>query len=200
MSDDKFKNFRSRNFLLLLYPDDETHANAIQQIRKGYIHAMILHDNDVWSESDENLGEHEVGSKKKEHWHVVIHFDNQVWRNALAKDLGISPQYIEATKGLKSALQYLIHYGFKDKQQYDVELVTGELKEDLLVYLSNDNRNEVQQVNMIFDYIWRHEGLISMSTLTTFAIESNCWASFRRNYRIISDIVQEKNSFYRKFI
>lgn len=118
--------FRCRNWVMLLYPEDETHKSAILTLEHGgFKYAAILHDKDTYVEGESE--EHEAGELKKPHWHVVLKFDNAVWNTSLSKQLGIKSNYLEACVDFDDALVYLIHLKHLDKYQYDVEEVFGTL-------------------------------------------------------------------------
>lgn len=92
------QKFRDRKFCAVLYPEDETHVAAIEKLKSGgYNFAAILHDKDVYED-----GEHK-GETKKPHWHVVVRFKNAVWNTAIAKELGIQPNYLEACANVDTA-------------------------------------------------------------------------------------------------
>ena len=103
------EKYRSRAHVLLLYPDCESHVEAVKKIEKSYDYAMILHDKD----SDEN------GELKKPHWHIVLRFGQAVWSSAICKELGIEENYIEKPRSFDNALLYLVHFNDSDKYQYN---------------------------------------------------------------------------------
>ena len=124
--------YRDRKFCAVLYPDDDSHREAIEKLKSGgYNFAAILHDKDVYED-----GEH-AGELKKPHWHIVIRFKNAVWNTAIAKELGITPNYLEACKDVDSSLLYLVHYGNEKKAQYDYEEVFGPLRLKLATLLAD---------------------------------------------------------------
>lgn len=47
--------------MLLLYPDNEQHVNALDTIIKTYDHCGILHDQDVWTDDSED---HKQGKQR----------------------------------------------------------------------------------------------------------------------------------------
>lgn len=112
MTEEK-NHFRDRKFCLLLYPEDETHVKALEHIKRNYNYALICHNRDT----DEN------GEIKKAHYHVVIRVDGQnaIWNTSLAKDLEITPNYIQRCRNLDRALMYLTHYNEADKMQYEIK-------------------------------------------------------------------------------
>ena len=130
MSDSQ--KYRDRKFVAVLYPDDPSHVEAIEKLMSGgYNFAAILHDSDVY-EDGENKGE-----LKKPHWHIVLRFKNAVWNTAIAKELSITPNYLEACKDVDAALVYLVHYGNPEKFQYEYEAVFGPLKLKLATLLAD---------------------------------------------------------------
>ena len=61
--------YRSRTHMLLLYPEDLTHLNAIEKIKQSYDYALILHDKDIFTVEDETKNqEHKAGTYKKAHY------------------------------------------------------------------------------------------------------------------------------------
>ena len=92
---------RDRKFVAVLYPEDETHVACMEKLKSGgFNFAAILHDKDV----------QEDGTPKKPHWHIVLRFKNAVWDTSIAKQLGITPNYLEACKDVDASLLYLVHY------------------------------------------------------------------------------------------
>lgn len=138
--------FKTRNFKAILYPEDETHLDAISTIcNGGYNYALILHDQDTWSENDPSFNpeKHIAGERKKEHFHVVLTFRNPIWSTSLSNELGIADNYLQPAHNIDTALEYLIHFGSNDKYQYDLELVQGPLRtklEKMLIDETEDDR------------------------------------------------------------
>lgn len=134
--------YRDRKFCLLLYPEDLTHASAVDRLMTGgYNFALILHDQDRWDENEPSFdpSKHKPGELKKPHWHIVVKFQNPRWNTALAQELGIKPNYLESCSNLDSALLYLVHEGYPQKYQYDIEQVEGPLKITLQKLLLDDD-------------------------------------------------------------
>ena len=121
----------SRVWLALLYEEDPVQKAAIDLLTSGaYDCAYIVHYKD----------KNEDGSPKKEHYHFVIRFQNQKSLTALAKQLSVPPNYLEASKNIKSSLLYLLHKGWEEKAQYDISEVHGSLKKQLEQYLEKVRR------------------------------------------------------------
>lgn len=178
--------FRDRKFVAVLYPEDPTHAACMDKLQTGgYNFAAILHDEDVYED-----GEH-AGEKKKPHWHIVVKFKNAVWNTAIAKELGIEPNYLEACKNVDGALCYLVHYGNDDKYQYDYEKVFGPLSVRLASLLA-DNDESTRALN-IYDIIRNSPGIVSYTEVFEKACKSGLYGDFRRMGSGVMYLIKEHN-------
>ena len=178
--------FRDRKFVMVLYPEDASHAAAIEKMKAGgYNFAAILHDKDV----------KEDNQPKKPHWHVVVRFKNACWNTAIAKDLGITPNYLEACKDVDSALLYLVHFGNEDKYQYEYEAVFGPLKVRLATLLAEPD--EGARVLTLVDIIESSPGYMSYSELLKKSVAAGVYSDLRRMGSLGVALVREHNdSFY----
>ena len=180
------QKFRDRKFCAVLYPEDETHVAAIEKLKSGgYNFAAILHDKDVYED-----GEHK-GETKKPHWHVVVRFKNAVWNTAIAKELGIQPNYLEACANVDSALLYLVHFGNEDKFQYEYEAVFGPLRVRLSTLLAEPD--EGARVLNLVDIVDNAPGPIGYSELIKKAVAAGIYADLRRMGSIAVRLVNEHN-------
>ena len=180
------QKFRDRKFCAVLYPEDETHVAAIEKLKSGgYNFAAILHDKDVYED-----GEHK-GELKKPHWHVVVRFKNAVWNTAIAKELGIQPNYLEACANVDAALLYLVHFGNDEKFQYEYEAVFGQLRVRLATLLAEPD--EGSRVISLCDIIDNAPGPISYIELVKKSVAAGVYADLRRMGTIGVKIVQEHN-------
>ena len=182
--------FRDRKFVAVLYPEDETHVEAISKLMSGgYNFAAILHDKDVYED-----GEH-AGELKKPHWHIVVRFKNAVWNTAVAKELGITPNYLESCKNVDSSLLYLVHYGCDEKAQYEYEAVFGPLKVRLSTLLADTD--EGTRVLNLVEIIENHPGPIGYSELLKKAVAAGLYADLRRMGNFGVGLMREHNyEFY----
>lgn len=144
---------RSRTFDLLLYDEDESHRSALALLATGYKYIAIKHDKDTWSEDDSLPDGVSIGDLKKTHWHVIVRFPQSRWDTALAKELGITRNYIQKCVSYEGSLLYLIHRGIPDKHQYDPSECIGNLMKDLEKALDDeiDLDGKVQDVIDILD-------------------------------------------------
>lgn len=180
----RLEKFRARNFNMVLYSEDETHKRAMEYITKNYDYAMILHDKDI---------SEETGELKKEHYHIVVRFNNAKWNTSLSEELGITPNYIEESKSLKRSLLYLIHYYDEDKHRYDISEVKGSLQKKLKEYINNDDKCEWEKVDEIFQFIDEQE-ILNKSYLMRYCTSIGYWDILRRNYHPIMDYLTEHNN------
>lgn len=184
MSD--LSKFRDRKFVAVLYPDDDSHRGAMEKLKSGgYNFAAILHDKDVYED-----GEH-AGELKKPHWHIVVRFKNAVWNTAIAKELGITPNYLEACKDVDASLLYLVHFGNEEKAQYNYEEVFGPLRLKLATLLSDTD--EGTRILNIVDIVESSPGPISCSELLKKAVAAGLYADLRRMGHLATCLVREHN-------
>lgn len=178
-------HFRDRKFCLLLYPDDETHVKALAQIEKNYDCAYILHNKDKTDE----------GETKKHHWHVVVRVgQNAVWNTAFASELGITPNYIQQTRNIDRALMYLLHYNDKDKAQYDISEVNGNLVKKLKLAIQKDDKTEQEKAQDIIDIINNNLGLkISFTDVVNYAMLKGYYDVVRRATPFFKMLIDEHN-------
>lgn len=114
-----FKNFRSFDFILELYPDNDEHSYVIDYINlfaldDGFDFRYILHDKDV----------KEDGTPVKEHWHVYIRYDYNKSCSAVIKDLGVPhPKWIRDCDSKSIFIRYLCHYDNPEKFPYSISAV-----------------------------------------------------------------------------
>lgn len=177
------ENYRSRTHMLLLYPDNEQHAEAVKKITQTYDHAIILHDRDKTDD----------GQTKKAHYHCVIRFKNTKWASAICKDLGIALNYIEDCRSFENALQYLIHYNDQDKAQYSVDDVKGNLKIRLKESIEKVEKSEGEKVVELIQYIKGYDGRLSVTDFAEFCALNGYWSEFRRSGAIFCKMIDEKN-------
>lgn len=182
------KKFRSRSFMLLLYPDNEQHAQALDIIKKSYDYASILHNKDY----------NEDGEFKKAHNHVLLRFNQAKWNTALANELGIDLNFIQEVKKFDNALQYLIHYNDKDKAQYSVDEVSGPFRKKLVESINKIEKSEGEKVTELLTYITERPDYVSITEFAKFCAENGYWAEFRRSGSIFCKVIEEHNYYIKE--
>ena len=180
---------RIRTIGIILYPDNPLHLIALNKIThsmENYIY--ILHDKDYSSET---------GEIKKNHYHVILHFENARTIETLSKNLGIEENLFYYINSFNGQLRYLIHYDDDDKTRYDIDEVKGTLymlsKFKKSIKGSSD---EVSEVSQIYEFIINNE-ITDLHYLIEYVIDNDLYASFRRNYIMFKDLLH-MNLSYRK--
>lgn len=195
MSNDKY---RGRVHMLLLYPDNEQHLDALYKLAQSYDYACILHDKDTWTAEDEKKNpEHIAGELKKPHFHAVVRTSNATWNTALCKDLGIETKFCEQAKNIDNALQYLIHYNDTDKAQYIINDVTGPLRTKLIESINKVEKSEGEKVVELITFINEYKGKLTITEFASYCAQNGYWAEFRRSGAIFCKIIEEHNEMYK---
>ena len=178
------EKYRSRVHMLLLYPDNTSHVEAMEKIMASYDYACVLHNQDKTDD----------GEYKKEHWHVVLRFNQAVWSTAICKELGIEHNFIENVKRFDNAIQYLIHYNDKEKAQYSVDDVFGNLRTKLVESINKVEKSEGEKVVELIQYIRSYSGKITITDFAAYCAENGYWSEFRRSGAIFVKIIEEHNA------
>lgn len=176
--------YRSRTHMLLLYPENEEHTKAFEIIKKSYEYIAILHNKDVT----------EDGELKKEHWHVLLRFNQPRWSSSICKDLGIKENYIEEVKKFDNAMQYLLHYNDPEKAQYSINEVQGTLKPRLIETLNKIEKSEGEKVVELLEFITDRDDYISVTEFASYCAKNGYWSEFRRSGAIFCKVLEEHNN------
>ena len=120
-------NFKTRNFMLELYPDNSKHQSAFDFIcSSDWTYCYILHHIVDLEGNDIKEGD------GKPHYHLILCFENPVFASSLAKKLGLvndfgepDLQFIQACRSLDDSLLYLTHVKYQDKEQYSQYDIQG---------------------------------------------------------------------------
>ncbi len=186
--------YRSRTHCLLLYPENEQHAKAVEIIKQSYDYAMILHDKDTWTKADEEANpEHKEGTVKKPHWHIVLRFNQGTWSSAICKNLGITENYIEEAKKVDNALLYLIHYNDTDKAQYSIDEVKGNMAKRVRELINKNEKSEGEKVTELIEWIESDDTIVTVTDFAKYCAMNGYWAEFRRSGAIFCKIIEEHN-------
>ena len=176
------ENIKSYTFAFILYKDSETYNyNAVIDYISSHFekYAYIEHKAE--------------GEDKKDHTHVLVHFENKRYKTSVAKELGIEPNYIIKVN-LKPYLRYLIHFDNEEKIQYDIKEVKGTLK-NMLIDSIKPNSEESNFKEIVL-YISKCERKISFQEITCYCLENDMYAVYRRNITAIKTLLKEHNELY----
>lgn len=184
-------NPRSRNWVMVLYPEDSTHMDCINRLEhSGYNYAGILHCEDVYDEHDtDDISL--IGTKKKDHYHIVLTLKNPRFRAPLAEELGIKPNYLELCRSRDASLLYMIHDGFPNKYQYDPCDAFGPLAIAINKLLVDES--ESARVLKVLDVLDTMPVPTSYRAFLTRCCELELYGDFRRMGSGILRLLDEHN-------
>lgn len=189
------EKIKKRNWTMLLYPEDPTHKAAMETLAAGgYKYVAILHDKDVWAEGESD--KYAAGEPKKEHWHVVLKFPQARYNTAVAKELGIKENYMEACANFDAACLYLVHANAEDKHQYDPAALFGTLVSHVNKLLLDDD--EGVRVLEIVKTIDAMPGRASYRDTLVWACKNGLYGEFRRLGSGIKWLIDEHNEEYNR--
>ena len=174
---------------IILYTDNSSHLELLDNLINKYDYAYILHDKDT----DDN------GDLKKAHIHLLLFFSNARWGSSILKEIDIdNPNLIEFRENKANAIQYLIHSNNHNKYQYDYTSIISNI--DLSLYFNRFTDKETSDIAIILDFIENYNGIIYFNNLYQFVINNNLWSTYRRNYSIIKDLIHEHNFLLTDYI
>lgn len=156
-------------------------------------YAYALHDKDK-TESNE---------AKKAHTHILLRFEREKSINALAKELGINSENIQWKENWKGSVQYLIHKNDQSKYQYDKSIIHSNVNIDELMMPDIDRKKAHEEAEMcelveIINFITNTSNP-TLYEIFCFALDNSIWSTYRRNYSIIKDLLNEskgKNYYF----
>lgn len=165
-----------RHFLILLY-EDSTSYNFKEVLR-------IIKAQKKWA----YIKHIPESNEKKEHFHVIISFDNAKKKSTLSKQLGIQENYIDEIKNFRSICRYLIHKDDDDKFQYDLSQVKiSPLFERKFKLQFDDIKDEPIIINDIYEFIDRqpqNESYFDKLRDLIQYVNYNCYDTIYKRYRL----------------
>lgn len=183
---------RSRNYAIVLYPEDKTHVKALEVIKNQFSYAYILHNMDTYEkdEINEDTGEikHKQGERKKEHYHVLINFPN-ARTDAYIRELIGEKIHIEKSSFYEMT-RYLIHLGYPNKHQYDKKEIVSNMQERIYKALEREYDKEELKSRLLLDFIFSetNQSFLTFKKLTEYAMQNDCLLE-----------LQKKTYFYSQF-
>lgn len=172
-----------------LYPDEDvSHKAAIEYMsRCGWMYASIRHDKDV----------NEDGTLKKVHVHVVVSFKYQRYRDPIANELGIKPNYLEPCLHKDESLRYLVHWGWPEKAQYDPALVCGPMGSLVgPLCIDKDTSTEESRVLAILEILDNMPIPCTYRQLLVAVCDAGLYGDFRRMGTGYKPLLAEHNQSY----
>lgn len=183
---------RSRYFGTILYPEDPHFSEKLEAVTSQE-YLMVLHDRDV----DDD------GNPKKEHYHVVIQFEDAKTVSSVAKKLGCSENQIQVFtkqkgKDVDGYIKYMTHVNEPDKALYHVSDFVG--SSNLLKRAQKAFSSSVEKLTtedylcMICEKIMSRE-CKSIHELTAYCKDNGCLAVLARNWYFLKSLIEEQNHF-----
>ena len=187
------EKIKTRTYCMVLYPEEDTsHLFALNKLEhNGYSYCAIDHDKDIYDDFD-NCSEDKLGTFKKKHTHVYLRLKSPRFADPLAEELGITPNYLQPCRDSKSALLYMIHDGYPNKYQYDLELVYGPLRFELSKLLVSED--EGSRVLKILDIIDSMPVPCSYRKLLIAVCNNGLYGDFRRMGSGAKILLEEHNA------
>ena len=177
-------NAKWRNMCAILYPlEDNTHAIALDFIKQHYQYALIVHDKDLT----------EDGEPKKSHVHVMWRFGQARYRDAVAKELGLEPNYLHQCGSLEKYGRYLVHADDPDKAQYTLEQVEGDLR-PLVAKALEHEKTEDEKVLALLELLESIDSVLTVTQFVKIACANGLYSEVRRNGYMMSKILEEHNT------
>lgn len=163
-----------RHWIILLYEDTSSYdfKEVLRIIKSQRKWAYIKHI----PENDE----------KKEHFHVILSFDNATKQDTLAKKLGVPINFIRPIKSFRTICRYLIHKDDEDKFQYSLEQVKlSKLFEKHFLKQFDDIENEEEILSNIYSFISNLNNLSYIEALKSliYYVNIHCYDRIYKRYR-----------------
>lgn len=183
---------RSRYFGTILYPEDPQFTAKLEAVTsQDYL--MVLHNRDVDDE----------GNPKKDHYHVVIQFEDAKTVSSVAKKLGCTENQIQVFtkqkgKDVDGYIKYMTHANEPDKALYHVSDFVGSPKllnrVQKVINSSVEKLTSEDYLGMICEQIISRE-CKNVHELTAFCKANGCLSVLARNWYFLKSLIEENKIF-----
>lgn len=174
-----------RNVEFILYDIDEVY-NGIKVCEKNnFEYAFIFHDKDI---------KDDLSDFKKEHYHFQVYYSNQKQLEKWGELFNVPLTRVQKISNKQSAIRYLIHADNNDKYQYDISNINTNM--EIIKYFDKLISNESNEIDLLISYIDYHKRHIAVKELINYVLDNNIWGTFRRNYSILKDLLNEHNLLF----
>lgn len=180
------KQNASKNIAVLLYKDNDGHAQAFAKILSRWDYTYILHDKDSFEDDTEF---HDVDQLKKEHYHVLIHLPSQKEPTQVARELGIDYRFVQRVSDRTAMLCYLIHTGLYDKFQYSPKEVISN-RPSLFYEAISSIKTSSEKLEKIIDII-QNKNCTTVSFAYKMLIREGYTDFALKHHSLIKDLVNE---------
>ncbi len=179
--DTEEKAGRSRNWLLLLYPDNEEHSAVLdgKLDELDWDYCGRIHDEDPGI---------------KPHHHVIVAFKDGRQKADVAADLALDPRWLRRVHSIKKAMRYLCHKDNPEKHQYSADGIYGTIADRAIAQCSKgDAISEQEGVLKVHQIIDNWEGFITVSKLLPVICAEGVYSHYRRLGHSIFRMIEEHN-------
>lgn len=179
------KKERSRNWFLLLYPDNPDHVKVLEKIPElDWEYVGICHDNDKL----------DYGSPAKAHHHILLKFKEATWNTSIKDACGLELKFIQKSDNWKRSARYLVHKDHAEKFQYDKTALYGSMVEKAIEAINkSDPEEEAAKVAQLTALITGWDGHIEVADLVNEICAKKLYAEFRRGGQIFMRMVDSHN-------
>lgn len=186
------EKIKTRTYCMVLYPEEDlSHLFALRKLEtNGYSYCAIDHDKDTYDDYD-NCELEKIGTLKKKHTHVYIRLKSPRFAEPLADELGIKSNYLQVCRDSKSAMLYMLHDGYPNKYQYDVEAVYGSLKVEVAKLLVNED--EGSRVLKVLDLLDTMPVPCTYRKFLVAVCNNNLYGEVRRMGSFVKYLIEEHN-------
>lgn len=177
-----------RQFMILLYEDTTSYDynEVINNLTTYKKWAYIKHIPET--------------SEKKEHIHFILVLDNKTSISAISKRFGMPKQFIQSIKDLRQSCRYLVHLGWDDKIQYDLDsvVVSENFKKDFNKCFDDIETDEVIinkitfKINELLPYF--NNAIDLKLELIKYVSIENYGTLFKKYYNIFNELISSKYS------
>lgn len=178
-------NFKARVMVAVLWLDDSSHASALVKLDDlKFNYVFVIHD------KDEGV---------KPHVHLFLRFCNARYRSSVAKDLGISDNYLHKVINSVAYIRYMIHFGnkFRNKYQYSVDDYVGPLSSWAVECVNNLKLSTADFVNLVCHFIDSSE-YVSLSSFWSYCYSMNFGKVVFNHFYFFKHYLDEHNSRFIK--
>ena len=163
-----------RHWIILLYEDTTSYnfKDVLRIIKSQRKWAYIKH----FPEKDE----------KKEHFHVILSFENATKQETLSKKLGVPIRFIRPIKSFRTICRYLIHKDDEDKYQYSIDQVKiSKLFEKEYLKRFDDLETEEEILSNLYTFISNLHDLPYPEALKSliYYVNIHCYDRIYKRYR-----------------
>lgn len=130
-------NYKTRNYSLICYAESLPVEKALDILKpKKY----------YWAKHDKDKKDDESGELKKEHFHLLVSFENPRGVEAVRKYLESKAGFYvqaEPVSSMHSMIRYLVHRDNPEKVQYDTSIIVSNCYPDVNAAICGDPADKV---------------------------------------------------------